>query len=81
MDHSHLSQLNTNRSLLHEVHTTPCIKAIPKTGVYSQGFHSIYEVELKTPHHLFDRLLLIRAKGADNGILKVQFQGLSRERK
>ena len=46
-----LSELNTNRSLVPEIHMAPCIKAIPKSGVYSQGFHSLYEVKHKTPHH------------------------------
>ena len=57
-----LSGLNTNRSLVPEIHIAPFIKAIPKSGVYSQGFHSIYEVERKTPHHLLYQFLSMGAK-------------------
>ena len=77
----HLSELNTNRSLVPEIHIAPCIKSIPKTGVYSQGFHSIYEVEHKTPHHFLSWLLLMGAKCANNSILKVQFQAVHRKKK
>ena len=58
----HLSELNTNRYLVPEIHIALCVKAFPKTGGYSQGFHFIFQVEHKTPHHLLCRFILMGAK-------------------